>query len=183
MCHFATAKLELHAYLVPLIEKFLAVANFRQVIVVIDINAKLNLFELRSRWLFVLVVFGEVVTKLAQRDNFANRRICSRRDFDQVEPQALSLSQSVRQFQNAELFAGGPQNDSDFASANPTVYPKLCLQIKSKLQASETGVRRAAVCFVSRIFGRTKVSSETLCIAAAAMTATTGPQFASRRKL
>jgi hypothetical protein len=37
------------------------------------------------------------------------------------------------------LFAGGCENNPDFPGANPTVYTNLCLQIKSKLLAGETG--------------------------------------------
>jgi hypothetical protein len=43
----------------------------------------------------------------------------------------LSFAQSVIQFHDAELFARRPQYDPDFASANPTVYTNLWLQIKS----------------------------------------------------
>jgi hypothetical protein len=43
----------------------------------------------------------------------------------------LSFAQGVAQFHDAKLFAGGPQNDPDFAGANPTVYTNLWLQIRS----------------------------------------------------
>jgi hypothetical protein len=43
----------------------------------------------------------------------------------------LSFTQGVGQFNDAELFAGGPHYDPDFASANATVYTNLWLQIKS----------------------------------------------------
>jgi hypothetical protein len=43
----------------------------------------------------------------------------------------LSFTQGIRQFHDAKLLAGRTQNDPDFAGANPTVYTKLLLQIKS----------------------------------------------------
>jgi hypothetical protein len=43
----------------------------------------------------------------------------------------LSFAQRVAQFHDAELFAGGPQYDAHFASANATVYTNLWLQIRS----------------------------------------------------
>jgi hypothetical protein len=43
----------------------------------------------------------------------------------------LSSAQGVVQLHDAELFAGGPHYDPDFAGANPTVYTNLWLQIKS----------------------------------------------------
>src|SRR5919197_4530167 len=76
-------------------------------------------------------MFGDVVPELTKIDNLAHRRIGGGRDFDQIEPETLSFAQGVVQPHDAELFAGGPQNDPDFASANPAVYTNLWLQIKS----------------------------------------------------
>ena len=73
----------------------------------------------------------------------AIKPIGRRRDLGQIEPEILSAAQRVLQFHDAELFAGGPQNDSDFASANPTVYTNLWLQIKSvSSRRSGSGPRR-----------------------------------------
>jgi len=105
--HFAATELKLHTHFVALIKKFFAVANFCQVIVVVDVNPKLDFFELCSGRLLILVMLGEVVTELAKRYNLANRRVCSWRDFNQIEAEALSLAQGIGQFQDAELFAVG----------------------------------------------------------------------------
>ncbi|HEY2143437.1 MAG TPA: hypothetical protein VGH06_03705, partial [Candidatus Udaeobacter sp.] len=61
------------------------------------------------------------------------------------EPKTLSFAQGIAQFHDAELFAGGSQNDPDFAGANPTVYTNLWLQIRSKLLTGEAGVRCVTV--------------------------------------
>jgi hypothetical protein len=76
-------------------------------------------------------VFGNVVPELSEIDNLAHRRIRRRRDFDQILAESLSFTQGVGQAHDAKLFASGPQNDPDFASANPAVYTNLWLQIKS----------------------------------------------------
>jgi hypothetical protein len=76
-------------------------------------------------------LFGHVITKLAQGDDFADRGIGSRRDFDQIEAATLRFTQRVGEFQDAKLLAAGSDDDPDFASANPAVYTKLWLQIKS----------------------------------------------------
>jgi hypothetical protein len=52
-------------------------------------------------------VFGNVVAKFPERDDFANWRVRCRRNFNQIETETLSLAESVRQFHDAELFAGG----------------------------------------------------------------------------
>ena len=59
--------------------------------------------------------------------------------FDQIQAETLGFAQSVRKFHDAELFAGGCEDDPDFSGANPTVYTNLWLQIKSKLLAGEAG--------------------------------------------
>ena len=95
MRHFAATKLKLDTYLIAFIEEFFAVANFCEVIVVVDVYPKLDFLQLRPGRLFVLVVLGEVVAKFAERDNFAHRRICRGRDFDQIEAEALSFAQGI----------------------------------------------------------------------------------------
>src|SRR4029077_550304 len=131
MRHFATAKLQLHAHLVPPIQEFFAVPDFRQVIVLVDVHAKLNFLQFRAGRLFVLGVFGNVVSEFSEIDDLAHWRSGRRRNLDQIEAESLSFPQGVAQFHDAELFAGGPHYDPDFASANPTVYTNLWLQIRS----------------------------------------------------
>ena len=86
-------------------------------------------FSFDAGRLFVLVVLGKIVTKFSERDDFADRRISGRRDFDQIESAALRFAQGVGQFHDAELLAARSHNDPDFASANPAVYTNLWLQI------------------------------------------------------
>ena len=131
MGHFAAAKLQLHTHLVPPIQEFFAVPDFCQVIVLVDVYAKLNFLQFRAGRLFVLGVFGNVVSEFSKVDDLAHRRSGCWRDLDEIEAKSLSSAQGVVQFHDAELFAGGPQYDSDFASANATVYTNLWLQIRS----------------------------------------------------
>src|SRR6516162_7213350 len=131
MGHFAAAKLELHTDLIPPVQKFFGVPDFGQVIMLVDINAKLNFLQFRTGRFFVLGVFGNVVSELSKVDDLAHRRIGHGRNLDQIEAESLSFTQGVVQFHDAELFAGGTQYDPDFASANATVYTNLWLQIRS----------------------------------------------------
>ena len=77
--------------------------------------------------LLVLLLLRNVVTELPEIDDLADRRICRRRDFNQIQSQTLSSAQGVGQFQDAELFAGRSHDDPDFAGANSTVYTNLCV--------------------------------------------------------
>jgi hypothetical protein len=76
--------------------------------VVVDINAKLEFFELRAGRSFVPLVLGNIVSEFSKRDDFANRRIRRGRNLDQIKANALGLAQGVRQFHDAELFACRP---------------------------------------------------------------------------
>jgi hypothetical protein len=43
----------------------------------------------------------------------------------------LSAAERIGEFHDAELLAGGADDDPDFARANPAVYTNLWLQFKS----------------------------------------------------
>src|SRR5205085_6797099 len=137
--HFPAAKLQLHAHLVAAVEELLAVADFREVIVVVDVYPELDLFQFRPGSLLILILLGDVVTELSEIDDLADRRVRRGRDLDQIETETLSFAQRVREFHDAELVAGGSHDDPHLAGANPTVYTNLLLQIKSKLQTSDAG--------------------------------------------
>src|SRR5205807_2120735 len=135
--HFPAAKLQLHAHLVAAVEELLAVADFREVIVVVDVYPELDLFQFGPGSLLVLLLLGNVVTELAEIDDLADRRVRRGRDLDQIETETLSFAQRVREFHDAELLAGGSHYDPHLAGANPTVYTNLLLQIKSNLQTGD----------------------------------------------
>jgi len=113
-----------------------------QIIVIVDVNAKLNFFKLRAAWLAILVVLGKIVTELSKRNDFSNWRIGGLSDFDQIESTALRFTQSVGQLHYTKLLAARSQNDPHFASANAAVYTKLWLQI---LFISKTTKRECAI--------------------------------------
>ena len=82
--------------------------NFRQLIMVVDINAKLNFFQLRTCRFLLPLVFGNVVSKFPKRDDFANWRVRRWCNLYKIETKALRFSQGIRQFHDTELFASGP---------------------------------------------------------------------------
>src|SRR5215472_16184422 len=151
--HFAAAKLQLNTYLVPAVQEFLGVPDLRQIIMLVDVNAELDFLQFGTGRLFIFRVFGNVVSELPEIDDFAHRRIGCGRNFDQIKPESLSPTQSVVQAHDAELFACGPQNDPDFASANPAVYTNLWLQIRSISSTAERECA-AAPCSIYRNFRR-----------------------------
>jgi hypothetical protein len=82
MRHFPPAKLKLDAHFVSPVEKLFAVSNFGQVIVIVDVNAKLDFFQLLARRFLVFLLLGDVVTEFSEIDNFADGRIGRGRYFD-----------------------------------------------------------------------------------------------------
>jgi hypothetical protein len=72
-------------------------------------------------------LLGKIVAILPEVDNLANRRVCVGRDFYQVQPECLRATQSILEFHYPQLFVGGAQYDSHFASANSAVYSNLLL--------------------------------------------------------
>src|SRR6476660_7231805 len=106
MTHFTTAKLELELHLVAFVEKLLSVSHLDHVVVRIDIDAKLDLFELRRGRFAIFLLLGKVVSVLSKIDDLTNRRICGRSHLNEIEPKRLSSSQGVLQFHDSQLFVG-----------------------------------------------------------------------------
>jgi hypothetical protein len=71
------------------------VPDFRQIIVLVDVNAELDFLQFRAGRLFIFRVFGNVVSELSEIDNLAHRRIRGGRDFDQILAESLSFTQGV----------------------------------------------------------------------------------------
>jgi hypothetical protein len=107
MRHFPAPKLQLYPNFISSIEEFFTVTNFRQIIVIVDVNPEFKFFQLRARRSSVPLVFGDIVSEFSERNDFANRRICRRRNLDQIETETLSFAQGIRQLHDAELFAAG----------------------------------------------------------------------------
>jgi hypothetical protein len=93
--HFTAAELQLNTHLVAAVQEFFGVPDFRQVIVLVDVNAELNFLQFRTAWLFIFRVFGNVVSEFSEIDNLAHRRIRRGRDFDQIFAESLSFTQGV----------------------------------------------------------------------------------------
>jgi hypothetical protein len=138
--------------------------------VLVDVNAKLDFLQPRTAGFLVFVMLGKIVTKLSKRNDFTDRRVGSRRDFDQIEASALCFTQGIGQLHDAELFAA--QNDPDFASANAAVYTNLRLQISSISWPARRECAISPVFLSSHDQRPLSHNADALCFAAAAMTTT-----------
>ncbi len=171
MRHFATSELKLNPDFIAALEKFFAMADLGQIIVLVDVDAKLDLLQPGTAGFFIFVVLGEIVTEFPERNDFANWRISGRSDFDQVETAALRFTQGIRQFEDAQLLAARSQNDPNFASANAAVYTKLRLQISSISWPARRECAISPVFLSSHNQRPLSHNADALCFAAAAMTA------------
>ena len=91
MCHFAATKLQLHPHFISPIQEFFAVPDFRQIIVIVDVNPKFDFLQSRASWLFILGLLGNIVSELSKIDDFAHRRGGGWCDFDQIKAESLSV--------------------------------------------------------------------------------------------
>jgi len=71
--------------------------------------------------LVFLLLLGEFVLELTEIGDAADGRICSRGDFDQIESVGLGLADRILSFQDAELLAGGANDDADLAGPDAVV--------------------------------------------------------------
>ena len=100
--------------------------------------------------------------------------------FDQIQAEALSFAQRVRKLHDAELLAGGSENDPHFAGANPTVYTNLLLQNYS-LRAGDEGVRLTPSFLLSQSAVASLWGAPHSKIFAPARSASTGPRHGPNR--
>ncbi len=74
--HFPTAKLQLNTHLVAAVEEFFGVPDFRQIIVLVDVNAELNFLQLSNWQAFYLSSVWKCRIGI-----FQNRRSCTQADW------------------------------------------------------------------------------------------------------
>ena len=121
--HLAAAELELHLQLVALVEELLGVANFRHVIVAVDVDPKFDLFDFAGMGFLVLFLLGQLVTVFAEVDDAADRRVGIGCHLDQIEPQFLRPAQRIGQFEDPELLVRRAVDDANLAGADAMVDP------------------------------------------------------------
>ena len=121
--HLAAAELKLHLQLVALVEELLGVANFRHVIVTVDVDPEFDLFDFAGMGFLVLFLLGQLVTVFAEVDDAADRRVGIGCHLDQIEPQFLRPAQRIGQFQHPELLVGRAVDDANLAGADAMVDP------------------------------------------------------------
>jgi hypothetical protein len=95
MRHFAAAELQLHPHLISPIQEFFAVPDFRQIIVIVDVNTKLDFLELRAGRSFILGMLGDIVPELSKINDLADRWSGRWGDLHQIQTKTLSFAQGV----------------------------------------------------------------------------------------
>src|SRR5690606_15202738 len=108
-------------YLVSRIEKGFGPAHLRDVIVLVDIDPALDLFDRARRVLLFLLLLGEVITEFSEMHDPANRRLCFRCHFDQVQALAAGQLQSGVQTHDPQLLVGDTVNDPDLPGTDAFV--------------------------------------------------------------
>ncbi len=123
--HLAAAELELDPDLVCLVEELFTVAQLGDVVVLVDIDPKLDFLEFRSAVLGGVVLLGRLVFEFAVIDDSANWGSCHRRYLDEVQAYALCVPQGILQPHDTELLPGGSEDYAHFARANPIIDANL----------------------------------------------------------
>jgi hypothetical protein len=87
----------------------------------VDVRAEFDFLDSRDGVLAFLFLLGQLVAVFAVIDDAADGRLGVCRDFDEVEAVALRFGDGLVGAQDAELGAGGCDNDADFAGADALV--------------------------------------------------------------
>ncbi len=127
VCHLASTEAQTSFHLVALGEKANRLPLFGLVVVLVNRDRELDLFDQND---FLLLFGGAValfllVEKASVILNAANGRNRVRRDFDEVEAVFAGNLQGIKYSQDAELFAV-LVNDANFTRANTVVDANKC---------------------------------------------------------
>jgi hypothetical protein len=149
--HFASAELKQTAHLVPLLEEFFGVPEFRVVIVLVDVHTELDFLHFGRRVRFpVFLVLGKFIFELAEVDDATDRRIGGCGDLDKVQTVLLGGPQGVLDFHDPELLPGGRDNHAHLARANALVDSNLIeLDGDFKVRTASAELRAGLTGFVS----------------------------------
>jgi len=123
---FSSAELEDNLELVSLVEELFCVPEFRLVIMAADLHPELDLFDLGSAMFALLFLLGQLVLELSEIGYAADWRIGGRGNFDEVKPVGLGAPNGFLRFKDAQLLAGGADDDTYFACANTIVDADEC---------------------------------------------------------
>src|SRR4029077_5337802 len=146
MRHLAAAEEDRRLDLVAVLEEALDVLLLELVVVLVDLRAELDLFDLDH--LLVLAGFTRALLLLVlvfpEIHDAADRRHGRRRDLDQVEPLLLGDGERLRRRHDAELCAGVVDH-ADFADADARVHPGAVVATWTSVESDKASLRCYAV--------------------------------------
>src|SRR5690606_10845273 len=91
------------------------------VVMFINVRTELDLFDLVDGVLLLLLVLREFVAEFSVVDDAADGRLGGCCDFDEVESVTLRLANGILGAHDTKLFAGGGNDDANFAGADAVV--------------------------------------------------------------
>lgn len=96
------------------------------VVVRTDFDAEFNFLNFGRGVFALLFLLGQLVLELTEVGDATNRRIGGRGNLDEIETVGLGSSDGFVCFEDAELLAGGADDDTNFACANTIVNADEC---------------------------------------------------------
>src|SRR5262249_1324417 len=143
MRHFAAAKEDRRLHFVAVVEEALDVLLLELIVVLVDLGAKLDLFDLDH--LLVLARLARplllLVLILPEVHDAADRRHRRRRDPHQVETLLLRYSQGLGRGHDAELRAG-VVNHADFPHANALVDSRTVVAPGTSVESDKASLQQ-----------------------------------------
>src|SRR6185503_10284917 len=142
MRHLAAAEEDRRLDLVAVLEEALDVLLLELVVVLVDLRAELDLFDLDH--LLVLASLARalllLVLVLPEIHDAADRRVGRRGNLDQVEPLLLGDRQRLWRRHDAELCAG-VVDDADFPDPDAFVDPRAVITAGTSVESDKASLR------------------------------------------
>jgi len=106
-----------------------------------DLHPELDLLDLAGAVLVLLFLLGQLVLELSEVGDAADGRIGGRGDLDEVEAVGLGAADGFVRLEDAELLAGGADDDAYLAGADTVVDADECWINGTSMRARVAGAR------------------------------------------
>ena len=125
MRHLSATEAQGHLDLITFTKKFVHGPHFHIIIMMINIGAHLDLFDLNDFLLFAgfVSLFLRLVLELAVVEDFADRGLCLWRNLHQIQAGVVRAVQGIINADDADILSRFV-NEADGINFDPFVYPR-----------------------------------------------------------
>jgi hypothetical protein len=121
MGHLTAAKLQMNLHLVSLVQELLGMADLGEIVMLVDVHAEFHFLDLPRSVLLLLLLLGQIVSKLAEIDDPTDWRLGAWGYFYQVEADRAGMPESFLDAHNPQLLVRNAIDHAHFTRSDAFV--------------------------------------------------------------